>query len=134
MRMVKEASAPVVVVVVVMMVWMIELPPAAMAQGRVSCDTVSQDITSCAPYVAAASGSSSSTSKPQEGDACCEGVKQLNSRAESGQQARQDICYCLKDLATKYNLNTDYIASIPSQCGVSVRYPLRADIDCSQIQ
>ena len=94
------------------------------AWAALDCNTVTQQITSCATYL------TEGTPVPQEDSSCCQGVRSLYGDATTTDE-RQQICTCLKNEANNYNLNDTALQSLPSNCGLQLSFTITRNIDCS---
>jgi hypothetical protein len=99
----------------------------ATVSGAVTCAQVVRDLTPCISY---AMGAGRATTAP--GQDCCTGIKSLNDAAGTAAD-RQATCACLKQATASMGaLKPDLVASIPSQCGVVIPYPISRSTDCSK--
>jgi len=95
------------------------------AEAAITCGQVTQSLIPCANYLQ--SGGTMPISQ-----ACCSGVKGLNSAAKSTPD-RQAVCNCLKEIANAYPAaNFGLAASVPGKCGVNIPYKIDPSIDCSK--
>ncbi|KAM7274088.1 hypothetical protein ACFE04_028752 [Oxalis oulophora] len=89
----------------------------------ISCSDAGSDILPCLGYLL---GSGDDTPSPE----CCKGVQSLNNEANTP-EARKTICDCLVDAAKTYPIDFDKANQLPKQCGVTLPFPISADIDCN---
>ncbi|GER43250.1 non-specific lipid-transfer protein [Striga asiatica] len=92
---------------------------SAVSVDALGCTQVAQYLSPCIPYV---------MGQGPIGN-CCGGVKGLYSAAGTSAD-RQDVCKCLKSMAS--NVDLDKAASLPSQCGVDVPYEISPSTDCAK--
>lgn len=85
------------------------------ASAAMDCNTIIQQITSCAAYL------TQGTPVPQEDSSCCQGVQSLYGDATTTEEIQQ-ICTCLKNEAINYNLNDRALESLPSNCGLQLSF------------
>ncbi|TVU27295.1 hypothetical protein EJB05_29896, partial [Eragrostis curvula] len=96
---------------------------ATEASAAITCGQVGSTLAPCIPY---ATGRGTLT------QACCNGVRRLNSAASTSSD-RQAACRCLKSLAGSVGkINMGTVAGVPGKCGVSVPFPLSLSTDCNK--
>ncbi|KFK26696.1 hypothetical protein AALP_AA8G281300 [Arabis alpina] len=94
----------------------------ATTDAAISCGTVASSLAPCATYL------SNGGAVP---DPCCEGVKELNSMAQTTPD-RQQACRCLQSAAK--GLNPSLASGLPGKCGVSIPYPISMSTNCNDIK
>ena len=96
---------------------------APAVESAVTCSEVDKTLSPCVNYLK--SGGSVSTE-------CCEGVKQLNSEANSSGNLRS-VCNCLKSAyASIKGINLNLAAGLPSKCSTKTTYPISLSVNCTQ--
>ena len=115
-----RAAAAQLVVVALVAAMLLAAPYATTA--AITCGQVNSALSPCL-------ASARSGGKPSA--ACCNGVRSLASAAKTTAD-RRSACNCLKTAAGSIG-GASKAASIPSQCGVSVPYPISTTVDCSKI-
>ncbi|XP_058092511.1 non-specific lipid-transfer protein B-like [Magnolia sinica] len=72
-------------------------------------------------------------SDPKPLPACCDGVKQLRDMADTTVDKRF-ACNCIKQVASRFhNLKDNAVSALPSECGVTLPYPISANFPCNSI-
>lgn len=99
------------------------LVTAPQADATVTCSQVTQLLNPCVNYLIYGGAIPSS---------CCAGVKQVKAAAKTGED-RRTACSCIQDGAAMIpGIDYNLVASLPSQCGVSLPYKISPSTDCSR--
>ncbi|CAL5211159.1 unnamed protein product [Lathyrus oleraceus] len=107
---------------VVLVICMVVIAP--MAEAALSCGAVTGDLAPCVTYLQAPNNAS----PPPP---CCAGVKKLLGAATTTPD-RQAACNCLKSAAGSISkLNTNNVAALPGNCGVSIPYKISTSTNCN---
>ncbi|CAO2200037.1 unnamed protein product [Urochloa humidicola] len=115
------AAAAMVAAVAFFLVVMAARP----GEGAVTCAAVDANLLPCVGYV-----TGKEAVPPGE---CCAGVKRIRALPSSTAERRQ-ACECVKQAAAKFaGLNANAIASLPTQCGAPLPFPLTLNFDCTTI-
>lgn len=93
------------------------------ADASISCSDVTKDLTPCVNYLVNGSG------KPPSG--CCDGVKALSAAATTTAD-KKAACACIKAAAANVNYNAKLAQDLPTNCGVTLPFPVSAAMDCSK--
>ncbi|KAG6493043.1 hypothetical protein ZIOFF_048016 [Zingiber officinale] len=94
------------------------------ADAAVTCGQVASDLRPCIPYV---TGQVSALPP-----ACCNGVKGLNSAAQTTAD-RRAACNCIRSQASGISgLQPNRLSGLPGSCGVHLPFPISASTDCSR--
>ncbi|GAB2272080.1 hypothetical protein Dimus_006899 [Dionaea muscipula] len=96
------------------------------AEGYVTCGTVSQNVAPCFGYLK--KGGSFSYPPP----ACCNGVRALKNAAQTPAD-RQTACRCLKAFLSS-QIDQAKAGGLPGKCGVSVPYQISPATDCNRVR
>lgn len=115
----KKAEVAAAAAVVVLLVLAVEA-----AEAQLTCADVRKIVgTSCVNYVTGKEAHASA--------ACCAAVHNLQTQTPTTEMRRL-ACNCLKTEATKIkNIQDPLVASLPSQCAVSLSFRLSVNIDCA---
>lgn len=93
------------------------------AESNIQCGTVTSVLAQCVNYL---------TNSGPLPSGCCVGVESLNRLAQTTPDRRQ-VCECLKIAGKEIKgLNTDFVASLPTTCGVSIPYPISFSTNCDR--
>ncbi|CAO2186835.1 unnamed protein product [Urochloa humidicola] len=117
----KGIAAAAMVAAVAFLVIMAAKP----GEGAVTCAAVDANLLPCVGYV-----TGKEAAPPGE---CCAGVKRIRAMPSNTAERRQ-ACECVKQAAARFpGLNADAIASLPTQCGAPLPFPLTLNFDCTTI-
>ncbi|XP_022144080.1 non-specific lipid-transfer protein 1-like [Momordica charantia] len=100
---------------------------AKVAEAAMSCNQVVSDLAPCVSFV---------TSGGTPSMICCNGVRTLNSQAQTTAD-RQGACQCLKSVIVRVSYNPSNVANaaaLPARCGVNFPYKISPSIDCKSIR
>ncbi|CAK8575169.1 unnamed protein product [Lathyrus sativus] len=110
---------------IVLVICMVVIAP--MAEGALTCGTVTSDMSPCLGYLQAPNNASPSPS-------CCAGVRRLLNAATTTPD-RQAACNCLKAAAGAMSkLNANNAAALPGKCGVSIPYKISTTTNCNAVK
>ncbi|CAL5004229.1 unnamed protein product [Urochloa decumbens] len=116
----KGVAAAAMVAAVAFLVMVMAARPA---EGAVTCAEVDASLLPCVGYL-----TGKEAAPPGE---CCAGVKRIRVMP-SGTAERRQACECVKQAAAKFpGLNANAIASLPTQCGAPLPFPLTLNFDCT---
>ncbi|XP_006842465.2 non-specific lipid-transfer protein 1 [Amborella trichopoda] len=94
------------------------------AEGAISCSTVTSILSPCLNYMRNAG-----TVPPP----CCNAMSTLEGSSPTTAD-RQAVCGCLKMAATAIKrINDTLVQGLPNSCGVDMHYTFSAQTDCSKI-
>ncbi|KAL6876435.1 hypothetical protein ACP4OV_013007 [Aristida adscensionis] len=95
---------------------------AVAVAADIQCPDVLNDMDPCLNYLQAKDDNPSTE--------CCAGVTTLAGDADT-QAERRATCECLKSAYYQFNGVLSRAQALPSECGISLPYPISPDVDCS---
>ncbi|KAJ6813640.1 non-specific lipid-transfer protein 8-like [Iris pallida] len=94
------------------------------SEAAIQCSDVLKDLSPCSSYLSTGSGSPST--------ACCGGLSAVVSAASTTAD-RRAACSCIVSAMSQNSPNITAAAALPGLCGVTLPFPISANIDCSKI-